>query len=85
MRYIPFDPMAPFLYAVRVVRGECPRYDKYCVAVPEPTTPRWLEPSAQGSADGIGLDQPARTAMQMHPKGVAAAGVLKENTAPSFF
>lgn len=48
--YLPGDPVAPYLYAVKVVRGACPAGDKYCVSVPEPSTP--------GSSDGIPLDKP---------------------------
>lgn len=69
-RYIPGDPMARYLYAVRLVRGDCPKGDKYCVSVPVPTKPWWLEPTTPGSADGIGKDQPALIAWRayLNPK-----------------
>ncbi len=57
--YIPRDPMAPYLYAVRVVRGSCPERDKYCTVLPEPTLNWWVTPSVPGTSDGVGLDQPA--------------------------
>jgi hypothetical protein len=73
-RYIPGDPMAPFLYAVRVVRGTCPKNDRYCVVLPEPTMPWWLSSSDPGTADGIGLDQPAMVGYRAYLNPVTKSG-----------
>jgi hypothetical protein len=59
-QYIPGDPMAPYLYAVRVMRQTPPdEHDKFCVRVPEPPceTPPCEEPLPSYN-HGIALDKP---------------------------
>lgn len=56
--YIPGDPMAPFLYAVRVVRGLVPQKDVHCISVPQPSQTWWVAPDILGgTADGIAYGQ----------------------------
>lgn len=72
--YIPGDPMAPYLYAVRVVRGAIPPGDRYCVSVPEPTKAWWVTPGVPGTSDGIGLDQPMTVGYRAYVNPITKSG-----------
>jgi hypothetical protein len=72
--YLPGDPVAPYLYAVKVVRGACPEGDAYCLVVPEPSTP--------GSVDGIPLDKPLLFGYRAYLNSVTHGGPSYDDIIP---
>lgn len=80
--YLPGDPMAPYLYAARVVRGPVPPGDKYCVSVPEPTEAWWVTPNVPGTGDGIGLNQPLMVGYRAYVNPVSKAGPAYSDIIP---
>ena len=81
--YIPGDPMARFLYAVRFVReSRADRKDRWRVVVPGYRPNPYPQFSAQPSATGIPLDRPAFVAYRAYLNPVTRSGPAHEDVVP---
>ena len=78
-QYIPHDPMARYLYAVRVVRkARAAARDPYCVVVPELGDSE----AAPFYPDVIPLDKPARIGYRAYLNPATGAGPAYEDIIP---
>ncbi len=79
--YIPGDPVAPYLYAVRVVRASrAAGKDRYRVVVPEPSPSPFVP--GELSADGIPLDRPAMIGYRAYVNPATGSGPRHEDLIP---
>ena len=76
-QYLPHDPMARYLYAVRVVRkARAPARDRYCVIVPEQGVAGPFYP------DAIPLEKPAMIGYRAYLNPATGAGPAYEDLIP---
>ncbi|MBN1630207.1 MAG: hypothetical protein JW990_10615, partial [Thermoleophilia bacterium] len=79
--YIPGDPMAPYLYAVRVVRSSrAVAGDAHCVVVPEASERAGANPNY--SADGIDPQRPAMIGYRAYLNPATQSGPAYEDIIP---
>jgi hypothetical protein len=82
-KYIPGDPMAPYLYAIRVVRERrVARGDKHCLVVPGSRVKRDSKYGPPFYLDVIGLDKPAFIGYRAYLNPATSSGPAYEDVIP---